>query len=311
MKYASANNIHSFSEITRDVILDYACWLKKDYSHLRNYSKGNPLSKRFCFDCCQVLEDLIKVGQVKNWDVPETPFPKDLKPYELFNYGNEWKSNRHKSIPERIFYSILHAAMQKEKRILTKAGIIIQSQTGLRASELLSLKEGCIKELHGEMFLEVSIGKTEKGEPVKHKIICNELVLNAVRELENETAELRTRSGLKEIFLTKYPNQLPNRIEAMGTKIIVLTVHAWFYRLKRFIQEHNIRDVDGNLYPLKSHQFRSTFTRHAILSGKSIPQLMKHFRHKTPEMTNHYLQLQNTPGNSEQVLRFQCVNSYN
>jgi len=92
----------------------------------------------------------------------------------------------------------------KEKDILTKAGIIIQSQTGLRINEVLSILQGCVHTTNdGYNYMEVTLGKTEKGEPIIHKIFINELGRNAVEELEEYTKDLREKSGLKEFVEKK------------------------------------------------------------------------------------------------------------
>lgn len=72
------------------------------------------------------------------------------------------------------------------KNILTKAGIIIQSQTGLRINEVLSIRQGCVHTTNDRYdYIEVTLSKTEKGESIIHKVFINELVKNAVAELEN------------------------------------------------------------------------------------------------------------------------------
>ncbi len=51
--------------------------------------------------------------------------------------------------------------------------------------------------------MEVTLGKTEKGEPIIHKVFINELVKNAIAELSEHTAQLRKESGLKELFVIR------------------------------------------------------------------------------------------------------------
>ena len=53
----------------------------------------------------------------------------------------------------------------------------------------------------------------------------------------------------------------------------------------------DIRDSKGNLYPLKSHQFRATFVRELIKQKVPIAHIMKQFAHVSIEMTSHYLTL--------------------
>lgn len=53
-----------------------------------------------------------------------------------------------------------------------------------------------------------------------------------------------------------------------------------------------IRDNKGDLYPLTSHQFRSTFVRELIKRKVPIAMIMKQYSHVSIEMTAHYLTLQ-------------------
>lgn len=80
----------------------------------------------------------------------------------------------------------------------------MQSQTGLRINEVLSIRQGCVHITNdGYDYMEVTLGKTEKGEPIIHKVFINELVKNTVAELEEYTKDLRNESELKELFLIR------------------------------------------------------------------------------------------------------------
>lgn len=172
--------------------------------------------------------------------------------------------------------------MHDEKNVLTKAGIIIQSQTGLRINEVLSIREGCVKTTaDGYDYMEVMLSKTEKGEPVIHKVFINELVKDAIRELSEFTAPLRKESGLKELFIMRMRG------------ICVLSVSQWTTeRLPSFIRRWDIRDNKGELYHLTSHQFRATFVRELVKQKVPIAMIMKQYAHVSVEMTSHYLTLQ-------------------
>lgn len=269
LEYCDLNNINSFNEITRDLFMNYALWLKEEKGISSGYNR------------CQLIEDIIKVGQIKGWNVPKTNIFADFTSADLWDRKKVLKTNKTKPIPEDIFDKIIQCALQ-ENSILTKAGIIIQSQTGLRISEVLSIKEGCVHTTNdGHDYMEVSIRKTEKDESVIHKVFINELVKDTIAELEEYTKDLRQESGFKELFLIK------------NYGIRVLNGDKWTQiRLPNFIKRWDIRDNKGNLYPLKSHQFRATFVRELIKRKVPIAYIMKHFSHVSIEMTAHYLTLQ-------------------
>ncbi|MBL4933929.1 tyrosine-type recombinase/integrase [Clostridium paridis] len=270
IEYFNLNNINSFNEINKEVFLNYALWLKED----------KKISLRTGYIYCKAVEEIIKIGQIKGWNVPKNNIFVDFTSLDLWDTKKVIKENKTKPIPEDIFDKILQCAL-KENNILTKVGIIIQSQTGLRINEVLSIRQGCVHTTRdGYDYMEVTLGKTEKGEHIIHKVFINKLVKNSVAELEEYTKDLRKESGLKELFVIR------NR------GIRVLNSSKWGEnRLTTFIRTWDIRDNKGNLYPLKSHQFRATFVRELIKKKVPIAHIMRQFSHVSIEMTSHYLTL--------------------
>ncbi len=272
VQYCELRQLASLEELSFSVLSDYINWLKSE--------KG--ISERSCFQTMYIIIEIVRVGQVKGWKVPTGNLYEKIKIEMLAPQNWDFEAAKFQPIPTNVFDKILFNALHNEKNVLTKAGIVIQSQTGLRIGEVLEIKKGCLSTTaEGYTFLEVQIGKTEKGEPISHKVYANELVKAAVLELELTTEALREESGLKELFLIR------NR----GVRNI--TVNAWTnVRLTAFIKRWDIRDKDGSLYPLKSHQFRATFVRELIKQNVSINHIMKQFSHVSIEMTMHYLTLQ-------------------
>lgn len=274
IEYCKLNDINSFNEINKEIFLDYALWLKED----------KKVAQRTGYSRCSVVEEIIKIGQIKGWNVPKTNIFVDFTSNNLWDTKKSLKENKTKPIPEDIFNKILQCAL-KENDILTKAGIIIQSQTGLRINEVLSIRQGCVRTTSdGYDYMEVTLGKTEKGEPINHKVFINELIKNVVAELEEYTKDLRKESGLKELFLTK-------STKLKGSIVVYKADRFGEMKLNPFIEKWDIRDSKGNLYPLKSHQFRATFVRELIKQKVPIAHIMKQFAHVSIEMTSHYLTL--------------------
>ena len=271
-EFCSANSISSFSELTQELFLSYNLWLKEE----KKVSQGHG------YLCAHAVEEIVKIGQIKGWDVPKTNIFRSVTANQLWNRKRFFRTNKVKPIPPDVFDKILYHAVHDEKNVLTKAGIIIQSQTGLRINEVLSIQEGCVKTTSdGYDYMEVMLSKTEKGEPIVHKVFINELVKDAIRELSEFTAPLRKESGLKELFLVR------------NHGIRVLSVHKWNEnRLPHFIERWNIRDNRGELYHLTSHQFRATFVRELVKQKVPIAMIMKQYAHVSIEMTAHYLTLQ-------------------
>ena len=270
IEYCSTNGIHSFVDVTLEDYLNFNLWMKDE----KNVATGTALR------ICHVVEEIIRIGQIKGWNVPQFHLPRTETACQLWPVQKSMKSNKTKPIPEDVFDKILYHAVHDEKDVLTKAGIIIQSQTGLRINEVLSIQEGCVKRTSdGYDYMEVTLGKTEKGEPIIHKVFINELVKDSIAELSEYTAGLRKKSGLKELFLT--------------SRARVCNRDNWNHQhIEPFIKKHDIRDNKGELYPLTSHQFRATFVRELIKRKVPIAMMMKQYSHVSIEMTAHYLTLQ-------------------
>ncbi|MEL7567985.1 MAG: tyrosine-type recombinase/integrase [Dehalobacterium sp.] len=274
IKFCEMNGIKSFADVTRDDFLTFNFWLKAE----KNIQIGTGFRRTW------VVEDIVKTGQIKGWNVPQTNILAGIESGSLWSKKRrteEEKRHKTKPIPQDVFDKILYHAVNDEKDLLTKAGIILQSQTGLRLEEVLSPQEGCIHTTSdGFDYIEVKIDKTVKGGPIIHKVFLNELAKNAIKELEEATKPLREKSCLKEIFLTKHKG------------IHVPVSSNWDRKLASFIKRWNIRDKNGNLYRLASHQFRATFVKELIRKKVPIAFIMKQFAHVSIEMTAHYITLQ-------------------
>ncbi|WP_157047200.1 tyrosine-type recombinase/integrase [Alkaliphilus metalliredigens] len=280
IKFAKLKKFNSFAQVDKVVFYEYVDWLQNSYRIQTGKNNGMQLSRSTGYKKSQCIEEIIKVGQIKGWNVCHFNFTQ-MNSWEQWKPDEGKRDRKYKPIPENVFNRILDCAINKEKNIITKAAIIIQSQTGLRISEVLSIKENCIQSTdNNSYYLEVQISKTVKGEPENHKVFVNELVVNAVRELEESTKELRRNSGLRELFIFKRYG------------IVVVNPEKFTNdHLSRFIKRWNIIDDEGKLYGLRSHQFRATLVRELIKKQIPLAYIMKHFNHVSIEMTAHYLTL--------------------
>lgn len=277
LRFCEANNIHSIAGLTTQTLLTFAMWLRSECG----------IGKRTAYMASFAVEEMIHIGQIKGWCVPCDDVLMGATAADIWGSGRDESSTKKvKPIPNDIFDEIMRCAVSYKayntNDILTRAGIIIQSQTGLRINEVLSIKSGCLHTPdNSPAYFEVSMSKTVKGEPIAHKVFANELVVDAIDELERHTAALRVESGLDELFLTR------------NKGICVPIVAVWSnHRLRTFIRRCNIRGADGELYPLKSHQFRATFVKQLVMRKIPISYVMKQFAHVSVEMTCHYLTLQ-------------------
>ncbi|MGI5848883.1 MAG: tyrosine-type recombinase/integrase [Christensenellales bacterium] len=277
LRFCQINGIYSLAKITTQTLLTFAMWLKSECR----------IGKRTSYLASFAIEEIIRVGQIKGWLVPSEDVLTGATAREIWGSGKDENTDKNvKPIPDDIFDEIMRCVVGYKAYntgdILTRCGIIIQSQTGLRISEVLSIKSGCLHQpKNSPAYFEVSLSKTVKGEPIIHRVFANDLVIGVIKELERHTAALRAESGLAELFLVR--NQGIN---------VPITLNWSKNRLRTFIRRCDIRGADGELYPLKSHQFRATFIKQLVMRKIPISYVMKQFAHVSVEMTCHYLTLQ-------------------
>lgn len=272
-KYCESNSIYELSDFSESDMLEFIMYLKNE----------KKVTTRTGYAITSCLEELFRVGREKEWEVPKQNVFEYISAGDLWKRSRQVELNKTKPIPDKVFDRIMECAVNLAPFSLTTAGIILQSQTGLRINEILSIREGCIGRLaDGTAYMEVIIRKTERGEEIMHRILVNELVVQTVERLDEYTRLLREESGKRELFLRKHEvirnikgSEFTNR------------------RLKSFIRKYDIRGEDGELYPLYSHQFRASYVRNLIKKNVPLEYIKKHYAHVSIEMTAHYLTLKN------------------
>lgn len=246
-----------------------------------------------------------------------------LKKYE------EFKKTYDKSVPDDIFNQIIYYAINVDDYLLeyrnkkplmrkgfkminlAKFGILIQSYTGLRISEILTLKYDCLEiDDENNYWLNYTSSKTKK-EPITEKIIIS-------KETKSTTEKLINLSQPYRDYIYNANTELYNGIKnniffsISNRKDKIITVprsNEWSVKeLKRFIKRNDIQfRKETNkyiLYPLKSHQFRHTFAKNLINSGVPIRVIERHYAHVSIDMTNNYITLKNKKLESDYIDTF-------
>lgn len=269
--------IKSYSQITQMIVSTYINWLlnfqKKD---------GSKLSATDIKFGTLGLKDLLVEGERKGWDVPQNNFwikgmhnDLILKSPRCIKFSRE-KTTKKKYSNETI-EKILSCAL-KDENIFVRSAIIIQTQIGLRISELISIKEGCLTYQNGEPFLNYETSKTKKG-IVQIKKPVNALVVKAIEELDRHTKQLRMESGIKNLFVHKIQ---------YDSKIAVMAYHTFTKNyLKPFIERWDITE-NGEKICLTSHYFRHFFAQGAWKGGMTIKSIAKMLEHESLVMTETY-----------------------
>lgn len=172
-------------------------------------------------------------------------------------------------------------------RLNTACMMMIQLFTGMRQDELLALEKGGLSKVETHpsdsslSFIEGYLSKA-RVQPKKVKWFCPEIVAKSYSILQ-EIAEFVHPKAQKLLLFTE--RVLLKRIREEGK---ALSGGVYRIALKKFIQNHEIKDKDGNLWAIQSHQFRKTYARIMADNGCDMGLLRLQLKHKTIDMTAHY-----------------------
>lgn len=75
IEYCSINGIHSFVDVTLEDYLNFNLWMKDE----KKVATSTGLRT------CHVVEEIIRIGQIKGWNVPQFHLPKTETANQLWN----------------------------------------------------------------------------------------------------------------------------------------------------------------------------------------------------------------------------------
>lgn len=310
IEFFEYKGIDSLEKFNTNIFLEFNLWLKRKQDD-KNYQA------KYMAKIAHTLYSIISLGQSFHFDnLPKEEIILDVSIFDWWGVNKEGRLTRqngpkHRNMPLDIWKSIIDSAW-KEQSVLqvfstelnegllkinnAKFGILIQAHTGLRISEVLYLKKGCVeKDKDGQCWLTTFIEKTE-DEPTLHKILIPENIYNLILDLEEITIPLRGEADENEyLFYTlRKQNTKFNGIQKRF-KPVPLESGKWNWRnLTPFLERNNIptsflNDQNENI-KITSHCFRHTFAKIAVTESSVNPVVLQtHFKHLSIEMTMHYL----------------------
>lgn len=265
-------DVTGFEQLTRRHIERWLIYITEYRSHWRR-----PVSTSMRKDF--VVQVKIFLESIAEWGWKEAPpgplifrrdIPKVEKPLPRYIQS---KSNLEK----------LMAAVYQLKDPYFKAGLIILYETGIRHGELLNLKLDCVHSyrINGQekVFLKVPLGKlkTERMVPLHPDAVLAIDELVVARGKCRPLPDLYDSNQPAEFLFVKYG-------KCISTGYIT-------HGLPRLIKKLNLRDQNGNLEKISSHQFRHTRATWLINHGMDVWSLMSFLGHKSPEMSLRYAKL--------------------
>jgi len=171
----------------------------------------------------------------------------------------------------------------------TACFVLIAFATGMRISEILSLREGCC-ETQSEpgqpdlVWLRSRVFKMQ-GVPEgrKAKWLGGPICTKAVQVLERLTRPTRRQTKSRSLWVP-----IP-ALARLPREAGPLTGSTILYRLEVFVAMLELRDPSGRPFHLHPHMFRRTFARHVVrYDTTNLLALKEHFKHVSLSMTDYY-----------------------
>lgn len=84
IEFCSLNGIHSFTDVTLEDYLNFNLWMKDE----------KKVATSTGFLSCHVVEEIIRIGQIKGWNVPQFHLPKTETANQLWNTKSSMRTNK-------------------------------------------------------------------------------------------------------------------------------------------------------------------------------------------------------------------------
>lgn len=269
-KFTIKSNISSLKELTNNDVELFISFLK---TYISNKTK-KPLSYQSQKKYLDTVKAIIRWGQLY--------LPNEVPKTEIFT-GNEYVGVNRKLkidfIPDEVLEQI-NKALKNEENPYIKYGIIILQSTGMRIGDMLKLTTDSVKPhlISGYTLTWYDHKNRKERQPMP---IPNECAI-AVEKLVEHTKELReqTDNSIKNYLFIHKPT---NGKQANILKVIpISTYYKW---LNNFIKNNDIRNTNGELYNLKSHQFRRTLATDMLSKGTDLKAIQEVLGHSSPMTT--------------------------
>ena len=222
------------------------------------------------------------------------------------SFSNIYKSKEYETITKRFKNSKEHFTLLNKTQI--SAGIIIQSYTGMRISELLSLETNCIinenitidnkkhqvRKIKGLTFKHQGSTALNDTEGKDANWLCPPIVEKAVDVLTciSDKTRYLYQFHIENGNNKKHHDRYKQNMNSLFLKIAMTPAqkqetHKVHLNYKKFLLDENI-EID---FKISSHCFRRTFARFFARSIIDIPieALKEQFKHYSSDITEYYM----------------------
>ena len=268
--FTENRNIKNFKELTNTDIDNFLSYI--------HTTESDRTKKPLSYQSQKKVLDSIK--SVIHWC--QLHKPEAVPDREIFT-GNEYIGVNRKLkiefIPDDVLNSI-NKALKTEENPYVKYGIIILELTGMRIGDLLKSHIDCIKPhlISGYTITWFDHKNRKERPPMPIRSEC----AVAVDKLIEVTKELRKKAN-ESIKNMLFIDTIKSRNRAGEIDVISINTMNWW--LGCFIRDNNIRNANGELYNLTSHQFRRTLGTDMLSKGTNINVIQQVLGHSDPSTT--------------------------
>lgn len=268
--------LNNFSELTQLMIEQYIFYLRAS-DELKT-----PNSKTTAFSAFKATVRFGQMFQRENYPTSEI-FPKDVS--RLFGVEDVILT---KVIDDGVLNQIDMAIEAESEDVRTKVLVYIARETGLRLSEILSLRENCVMEdFAGSPILFTYSFKNEK----ERAIPITKKLEKSIKQLEAYNADIRSQEMFKLAEDTP-ENLLFTRFNTKGKNRGKYTKASQGYArdmLREFVDNFDIQDSKGDeVSNLLYHSFRHTIGTEMLSYGSAPDDVMAHLGHESMHSTSNY-----------------------
>jgi integrase len=267
---------NDFKGLERSHIERYIEWLNSYTENNLKQRNANP--SRYKNQVLHYIEKFLSDVQVREYAIAPIKnvriliFPEDKptlkkKSYDQIDY-----------IPDFILDQLFMHINNLHKEVIPVVWVMYK--TGLRISDVLGLKQGCLVKLNNKFWIEADIEKTYvEG----HRIPIDDELANMLAVLIHNAKENSNQDNNPENYIF---------VRYTGRRKGKPYFQRWVQdNLNAFAREYNITDEMGNLYHFKNHAFRHTYAIKMLNGGADILTVQELLAHASPEMTMTYARL--------------------
>jgi len=161
----------------------------------------------------------------------------------------------------------------------------IFNETGMRAKEVVYLREDCLKKARYDGFVELKYiaykvikARRRAGLGDYHSVYISAELAAEISKQIKESAHIRKQCGLPYIFLH----------QNAGYKMTMYDVTYFIVKINKLIKKHNIRDESGELWNFTSRQCRKTLVVDMIENGATVEELVYQLGHLSQSTAMKY-----------------------